>query len=126
MPTNDERREVAKKLSGYNPEWLSLRNLSKETIVNYCLLWKALEESFPEINEHVHDISDKLYNLGKLIEPEQERTCEIMHDDNLSEQYFGPMYRCYSCGAALPEEFIGPYYYCPCCGSKNKVVQDAD
>lgn len=47
-----------------------------------------------------------------------ERTCEIVHDDLLSEQYYGPMARCSHCGAALPEEFIGPYYYCPRCGAK--------
>ena len=64
--------------------------------------------------------------LADLIEPEPERTCEILHDDNLSEQYGGPMARCSYCGAVLPEEFIGPYYYCPCCGSKNKVVCDAN
>lgn len=112
MPTNDERREVAKKLSGYNPEWLSLRNLSKETIVNYCLLWKALEESFPEINEHVHDISDKLYNLGKLIEPEPERTCRMIDNgcelccslcDTRHDYDDEPNY-CMGCGARVVDE----------------------
>lgn len=55
-----------------------------------------------------------------------ERTCEIVHDDVLSEQFEGPMSKCLCCGAALPEEFIDSYYYCPCCGSKNKVVDKVE
>ena len=75
---------------------------------------------------HPCDYDELHKRLADLIEPEPERTCEILHDDNLSEQYGGPIARCSYCGAVLPEEFTGPYYYCPCCGSKNKVVCDAN
>lgn len=113
MPTNEERREVARKLRkvadilGENMDGHEFAHYVADSILgNYHTTWKKLT-----------------LIVADLIEPEPERTCEILHDDNLSEQYGGPMARCSYCGVALPEEFIGPYYYCPCCGSKNKVVE---
>lgn len=120
MPTNEERREDAKKLSGYNPEWLSLRNLSKETIVNYCLLWRALEESFPDINENVHIITDKLYRLADLIEPEPERMCHMTKIGG--DKVLAGWWKCSECGPVYPpcEDEIAKWALqrCPRCGAK--------
>lgn len=114
MPTNEERREVAEEirqmmLDGYN-----------FTATNTAEVIGVYESDYDD--PYLFD-NDCWQRLADLIEPEPERTCEILHDDNLSEQYGGPMARCSYCWAALPEEFIGPYYYCPCCGSKNKVAE---
>lgn len=122
MPTNDERREVARNLGGYDPVRFSLRSVSKENLVNYCLLWKALEESFPKINEHVHDITDKLYNLAKLIEPEPERTCHVesWHYENENVMPFIS----YELSCGHENDGFSIPCYCPICGAK--VVDDGD
>ena len=123
MPTNEERRECAKKLREieFKNNFFSPWCKAVETILD----GKDCGEDDGTCNED-ECCKRFLKEIADLIEPEPERTCEILHDDNLSEQYGGPMARCSYCGAALPEEFIGPYYYCPCCGSKNKVVCDAN
>lgn len=111
MVTSEDRKEAVK----------ALHDLCDgcETVSDYDLA-KAL--CLVAVSRYAYS-SDSVLRLADLIDPEPERTCEILHDDNLSEQYGGPMARCSYCVAALPEEFIGPYYYCPCCGSKNKVVE---
>ena len=111
MPTNEERREVARRLRKNDPS-------------SFATVFDVFREIGLAVNPQGHTFKVLPLQLADLIDPEPERTCEILHDDNLSEQYGGPMARCSYCGAALPEEFIGPYYYCPCCGSKNKVVEE--
>lgn len=131
MPTNEERREVSKKIRELTEDvWSLAKEWEEEGIftngqdqADYYQIHFAIFGTLPADHMHPCDYDELHKRLADLIEPEPERTCEILHDDNLSEQYGGPMARCSYCGAALPEEFIGPYYYCPCCGSKNKVVE---
>lgn len=113
MLTNEERRKIATRLRRKEPS-------SFETVFD------VFTEIGLAVNPKGGSFKTLPLQLADLIKPEPERTCEILHDDNLSEQYGGPMARCSYCGAALPEEFTGPYHYCPCCGSKNKVVYDAN
>lgn len=125
MLTNEERREVAARLRGDSYDTI----IPYRTGIHFGMGCHEAANRFWDMCERIKSAGDydiaysTCYMLADLIEPEPERTCEILHDDNLSEQYGGPMARCSYCGAALPEEFIGPYYYCPCCGSKNKVVE---
>ena len=128
MATNEERREVAARLRGDPYDTL----IPYRTGIHFGMGCHEAANRFWDMCGRIKSAGDydiaysTRYVLADLIEPEPERTCEILHDDNLSEQYGGPMARCSYCGAVLPEEFIGPYYYCPCCGSKNKVVCDAN
>lgn len=81
---------------------------------DYCFLdgVDTLQWFYPFDGKTAEEVATESWNTRA------ERTCEIVHDDALSEQYEDPMSKCLCCGAALPEEFIGPYYYCPNCGAK--------
>jgi hypothetical protein len=121
MPTNEECREVARNIrnadltkhASYYEEVKGWDHVRATRFVLVSNLGSAIG-----IDKAIFSIDDLKIRLADLIEPEPERTCHIVHDDLLSEQYYGPMARCSHCGAALPEEFIGPYYYCPRCGAK--------
>lgn len=120
MPTNEERREVARKLRGNQNDTLIPHRKGQ----NYGIGCHEAADRFWDLCDRVkkageYDIVFSTSSvLADLIEPEPERTCKIVYDSVLSEQYGGPMCRCSHCNAALPEEFTGPYYYCPCCGTK--------
>lgn len=122
MLTNEERCEIVEEI----------REAAQRDFLGFpCFTSITLERLFNlEVKGAILGVNfytrESAMRMADLIEPEPERTCEILHDDNLSEQYGGPMARCSYCRAVLPEEFTGPYYYCPCCGSKNKVVCDAN
>ena len=106
MPTNDERREVARRLrdnAGQKPGWV--------------IPWAAFNDAYE------HEGAELLNRLADLIEPE-ERTChavrlEVPFDprdfpDDLIEVY---QFRCSECSVLLEDDWS----FCPNCGAK--VVQ---
>ena len=120
-PTDDERREVAKRLrenAESNPHMGLLLNVAFAD----CSL--RPEGAFEwEVSPH-----DAALRLADLIEPE-ERTCHIEFVD-VTDSLGQKMHRCSECGALMTDDAcffegvdeVGWYSYCPNCGAK--VVDD--
>lgn len=103
MPTNEERREVARKLRYIGehggPEWGTAACCIAECIGedNYPL-WGGSSPLFTK--------------LAYLIEPEPERTCK-------NESSKPGIFTCSYCGADFYDtEISGDWNYCPNCGAK--------
>lgn len=102
MPTNEERREVARKL----------RETSDE-ICYWCdtnPYWYVMKCVYGDVE--IHDDNELFYLLADLIEPEPERTCE-------NESSEPGIFTCSYCGADFYDtEISGDWNYCPNCGAK--------
>lgn len=96
MPTNEERREAARRL----------REIGKE-LGRGTMLWfhisKALGVDLTIGGEAAANV------LADLIEPEPERTCKIVNSENKFANW-----ECSACG----EEIKYSDNYCPNCGAK--------
>lgn len=97
MPTNDERREVARRLrdnAGQKPSWV--------------IPWAAFNDAYE------HEGAELLNRLADLIEPE-ERTCRvIMKWDGLDGR--DPV--CSKCGTYFDDKKWHEQKFCPNCGAK--------
>lgn len=102
MPTNKERREIARKL--------------RETsdAIRYWLdtnpYWYVMKCIYGDVE--IHDDNELFYRLADLIEPEPERTCK-------NESSVSGIFTCSYCGADFYDtEISGDWNYCPNCGAK--------
>ena len=112
MPTNEERREVAKKMRdivGYSSRVI-IEKIQETCGCNTGLVWE--------------DVMEFKNRLADFIEPKPERICKIESFDNgLDEDYDGSLY-----SYAPPTYYLScgheAYYlkpnYCPDCGAKVK------
>lgn len=104
MPTNDERRQVAARL----------RELIKQYgMPNGERFYELLDRTLDDPSGYHSYVSVTLY-LADLIEPEPERTCQVIarHDGpNVYEHEL-------SCGHSCEWVWDGPPAFCPACGSK--------
>lgn len=109
MPTNNERRQVARRLRDFE----QLRGAFKESSV--CAFSDVLGVGYMDW-EHI------CARLADLIEPE-ERTCHMRVLENArgNPKYF-LMYVCSECHGAVVHTQNDPIYYCPNCGAK--VVEE--
>lgn len=107
-PTNEERREAARKLR------------------NMCTYGCRYAEQFYELlKEEVmndwdfHEFEDVADRLADLIEPEPERTCRAEQDYEAMEDGIPDcrIWRC-ECGEEFPFWRGGKPIYCPACGAK--------
>lgn len=110
MPTNEERREVARKL----------REISEHS-ASYFALAGVVGTCEPDAMPGTWDST--IRRLADLIEPEPERTCKPVStwdDDNLI-----PYLACSECGEPLNyRENNGDYELLPyCAGCRAKVIQ---
>lgn len=110
MPTNEERREVAKELRYTSSH--SLNGYSFQRAVEGIVFGTIVDRPWRET----------LTRLADLIEPE-ERTCNVKHWNNASGVAF-TRGECSECGGYLLENIHmqKPHPYCPHCGAK--VVQE--
>lgn len=109
MPTNEERREVARKLRETSDEiryWLDTNPY-----------WYVMKCVYGDVE--IHDDNELFYRLADLIEPEPERTCTITHavfnEGDPTGEY--EAWNCSHCGE-LPYDDADSFSYCPCCGTK--------
>lgn len=101
MPTNEERREVARKLRSEKCAWV---------------IWVSAVRNSIGVNGET-DGNDILDRIADLIEPEPERTCELKHatwDDG--QCTWGC--KCSLCGDKFEHESGTTWNYCPHCGAK--------
>ena len=120
-PTNEERREVARKLRKNAEEHPKM-----QLILNVAFACDSLRpEGAMDWNVTAHDAA--MY-LADLIEPDPERTCRKLPPLNSGDRYTltakyasGLEYsetlayaRCSECGAHFCDDFA----YCPKCGAK--------
>lgn len=108
MPTNEERREFARKLRENmvaQPCFASCGNdIAREVIRSGGVVFKSCL-------------------IADLIEPEPERTCRLRKYEYKDEygRVCGYGFKCSSCGKDLPRVFIQRHWnviYCPKCGAK--------
>lgn len=95
MPTDDERREVARRLrdnAGQKPVWV--------------IPWAAFNDAYE------HEGAELINRLADLIEPE-ERTCRIYDTDHGFEDSI----RCDSCQMTFNRPWQ-PFKFCPNCGAR--------
>lgn len=119
MPTNDERREVAARLR-------ELADENTVTATNYLVreVFKELGAEPPASpsNPTLRDLEayDQafLYRLADLIEPEPERTCELIRHAARDEESGIELvlYECGQCGWIVDPS--RNERYCPNCGAK--------
>lgn len=98
MPTNDERRDVARKLRAIDYDAL------KESLI--CAFLDAIGET------GYLDWVGVAHRLADLIEPEPERTCE-----DVSKEY--GKFECSYCGCKITDTMCvdnGLVHFCPDCG----------
>ena len=114
MPTDDERREVARKLRKGTGKGMQL-------ILNVA--FSAFE--FTGCSERTLNADEAALKLADLIEPEPERTCRNVCEWNIDTFHF----TCSECGAEIGGDdwgdspvFVGDYHeqlrYCPSCGAR--------
>lgn len=117
MPTNDERREVAKKLRERTkrPMGKSMQRMFTETLgmYTYNVCWMNPDKAISRWDAIVNYLAD-------LIEP-QERTCHAVRiavpfdprdfPDDLVEVY---QFRCSECSVLLEYD----WRFCPNCGAR--------
>ena len=109
MPTNEERREVARKLRnvadrlGGNMDGHEFAHYVADAVLGKeCRTWNELT-----------------LTIADLIEPEPERTCTITHavfnEGDPTGEY--EAWNCSHCGE-LPYDDADSFSYCSCCGAK--------
>lgn len=116
--TNNERREVAKRLRELPTDMYEVEELWETKGLDTCckdqtdyyLIHFALFECFPEDHMHPCDYEELHNRLADLIDPKQERTCIYVYDEESA------VWRCSECGGLEP---VGDHVrYCPDCGAK--------
>lgn len=125
MPTNEERREVARNIrdadltkdASFYEEVKGWDHVRATRFVLVSNLGSAIL-----IDKAIFSIDDLKIRLADLIEPEPERTCRIVENERYSDMYDGPIVSCTQCEAPLPKIFTGPYNFCPNYGAK--VIQE--
>ena len=127
MPTNEERREVARKL----------RETSDE-IRDWCdtnPYWYVMKCIYGDVE--IHDDNELFYRLADLIEPEPERTCNVIfRSHEMSQTQTVLVKSCSGCGFEFGTETKNTFpfevtinsisipNYCPNCGAK--VIQESE
>lgn len=102
MVTNEERREVARKLRETSDAIRDWRDSNPYWYVMKCIYGDV----------EIHDDNELFCRLADLIEPEQERTCEWHQDENgLYHTSCGEIYETI---AGTREE--NGIMFCPYCG----------
>lgn len=131
--TNDERREVAKRLRELPTDMYEVEELWETKGLDTCckdqtdyyLIHFALFGCFPADHMHPCDYKELHMRLADLIEPEHERMCSI-NADWYNGDLEHSVYRCSACGAVMLDDacyFDGSsdldwFHYCPNCGAK--------
>lgn len=128
MPTNEERREVARRLRELPTDMYEVEELWEmkgldtccKDQTDYYLIHFALFKCFPVDHMHPCDYEELHMRLADLIEPEPERTCHVEKYHPESELYFET---CSECGCILSANWPGDRHcmtakYCPNCGAK--------
>lgn len=102
MPTNEERREVARKLRETSDDITDWGDSNPYWYIMKCVYGDV----------QIHDDNEFFYRLSSLIEPEPERTCHMI--DNGCElccsecdrrhQYDDDPNYCMGCGAKVVDE----------------------
>lgn len=119
MTTNEERREVARKLR----EKQSERN-RPDVFVPQSMGVMA-EILYEDLISCVPNRGNIFLALADLIDPEPERTCTITYavfnEGDPTGEY--ESWNCSHCGE-LPYDDADSFSYCPCCGTK--VIQDVN
>ena len=99
MPTNEERREVARRLRKNDPS-------------SFATVFDVFREIGLAVNPQGHTFKVLPLQLADIIEPEPERTCE-------NESSEPGIFTCSYCGADFYDtEISGDWNYCPNCGAK--------
>lgn len=98
MPTNEERREVAARLRGYEEDGLCCYGEAYDALCEACGCGWDQDWQDMDLN----------YRLADLIEPEPERTCRMI--DN------GVEFCCSECDAR--HDYNDEPDYCMGCGAK--------
>lgn len=116
--TNNERREVARRLRELPTDMYEVEDLWEmkgldtccKDQTDYYLIHFALFGCFPADHMHPCDYEELHMRLADLIEPEPERTCIYVYDEESAG------WRCSECGGLEP---VGDHVrYCPDCGAK--------
>lgn len=123
--TNNERREVAKRLRELPTDMYEVEELWETKGLDTCckdqtdyyLIHFALFECFPEDHMHPCDYEELHMRLADLIEPEPERTCRMRdaHWDD-GRRTWGCI--CSECRSKHEHKSGKWMNYCPSCGAK--------
>lgn len=108
MPTDDERREVARRVR-FIPK-------SGKPVSFFVLARQLGLEPHPDFLTGSVYTSESVIRLADLIEPAPERTCRNdLKDSDRRNMWPIPHFKCSSCGG-----FFASYDfdYCPSCGAK--------
>lgn len=111
MPTNDERREVARKLREIVPERFN------SILYGIHLSNVGIGPCAQIVSAHSCIIRDVACRLADLIEPEPERTCKMVEkqwDNGMSVWDC----QCTSCGEKFEYENGHTWRFCPECGAR--------
>ena len=109
MPTNEERREVAAKLRGLYPD---------DVLPPFAQVRKDIYEAIGCGWGQKHQGQTLHKRLADLIEPEPERTCEVVEKQTEWQFNFGVKDYEFSCGHMVGWAHTYEPKYCPKCGAK--------
>ena len=111
--TNDERREVARRLRSVDPH-------TKCEGVELAAKWyEALCATVGGKRDPWMGIKALCARLADLIEPDRDLTCEL--EPTASERTNAPVrvYECDHCGRSCDSVYAEDYVFCPYCGRLN-------
>lgn len=127
MPTNEERREVARNIrnadlikhASYYEEVKGWDHVRATRFVLVSNLGSAIG-----IEKAIFSIEDLKIRLADLIEPEPERTCRNVFGEDKFVTHPESMFKCSECGCRVTDcesyaiNIEGKWNYCPNCGLK--------
>lgn len=113
MPTNEERREVARKLRELTGTFITIGDLESALCID-------MSSGRVDIARDAESIS----SLADLIEPDPERTCRNVFGEDKFVTHPESMFKCSECGCHVTDcesyaiNIEGKWNYCPNCGLK--------
>lgn len=120
MVTNNERREVARKLREIDTSDDPLSNIDMDVQIEEVIGVREVADPWPTYEWCLAHNQKYLNRLADLIEPEPERTCR-MRDAHWDDGQCTWGCICSECGAKHEHKSGKWMNYCPSCGAKVVV-----
>lgn len=119
MVTDEERREIARKLREIDTSDDPLSNISMDVKIEEVIGVREVADPWPTYEWCLAHNQKYLNRLADLIDPDPDLTCEL--EPTASERTDAPVrvYECDCCGRSCDSVYAEDYVYCPFCGRLN-------
>ena len=113
MPTDEERRKVAAEMRGYPAELIATLHPAEDALAYYVL------DLMEIVGLEDGKVMGLFARLADLIEPEPERTCRMVLDEDVTSLLeYDEVFRCTSCGEEVVRKTGTTIRFCPMCRAR--------